>query len=122
MSKQVLVIEDDDTTFALLDYMLQRSGYGVSRVADGREAISLADGDPPDVVLCDVLLPHSNGFEIVAALREREAWKSVPIIMLTALSKEADIVRALDAGATDFVVKPFSMEELAARIRRVSPD
>ncbi|MCI0433864.1 MAG: response regulator [Gemmatimonadetes bacterium] len=118
-TRTILVIEDDRIVLRLLDHMFTRRGYRVSVAADGREACSLIEeGEPPSLVLLDVMLPYLDGFEVIRRIRERPDWKDVPIIMLTAKAQERNVVRALDAGASDYVVKPFKPEELIARVRR----
>ncbi|MGH7500333.1 MAG: response regulator transcription factor [Longimicrobiales bacterium] len=118
-SKWVLVVEDDRIILTLLDHMLVRRGYRVRTAADGREALSIIDEvDPPSLVLLDVMLPYIDGFELIKRIRESDPWSRVPVIMLTAKAQERDVVRALDAGASDYIVKPFKPEELIARVRR----
>lgn len=116
----VLVVEDDEHIAQVLKFMLERQGYRVSHAADGRAACSHIDSatDLPALVLLDVMLPYIDGFEIVQFIRSRPQWAEVPIVMLTAKAMERDIVRALDAGANDYVVKPFQPNELLARVRR----
>ncbi|EKU82647.1 DNA-binding response OmpR family regulator [Massilia sp. UYP32] len=117
----VLVVEDDDHIAQVLRFMLERQGYRVLHLADGRAASEYVAASPeiPDLVLMDVMLPHLDGFEIVALARARAEWAAVPILMLTAKNTERDTVRALDAGANDFVSKPFQPNELLARVRRL---
>ena len=117
---QVLVVEDDDHIAQVLRFMLERQGYRVTHLADGRAAsehIATA-ATAPDLILLDVMLPYIDGFEIVRLVRERADWAAVPVLMLTAKNTERDTVRALDAGANDFVIKPFQPNELLARVRR----
>lgn len=120
----VLVVEDDDHIAQVLRFMLERQGYRVTHLADGRAASDYitgagsADIPLPDLVLLDVMLPYIDGFELVAQARARAEWAGVPILMLTAKNTERDTVRALDAGANDFVIKPFQPNELLARVRR----
>lgn len=116
----VFVIEDDEHIGMLLQLLLERHGYQVQRAIDGNQAERLiADSDEvPDLILLDVMLPYRNGFELIQQIRARSAWESVPIIMLTAKTMEHDIVRAFDAGANDYIVKPFQPSELLARLRR----
>ncbi|MEH6433977.1 response regulator transcription factor [Massilia sp. DD77] len=116
----VLVVEDDDHIAQVLRFMLERQGYRVTHLADGRAAsehIETATA-APDLILLDVMLPYIDGFEVVRLARERADWAAVPILMLTAKNTERDTVRALDAGANDFVIKPFQPNELLARVRR----
>jgi DNA-binding response OmpR family regulator len=118
-SKWVLVVEDDQVVMTLLDHMLVRRGFRVRRAVDGRQAAAIIEEvDPPSLVLLDVMLPYVDGFELMRRIRESDPWSKVPIIMLTAKSGERDVVRALGAGANDYVVKPFKPEELIARVRR----
>ncbi|WP_305823032.1 response regulator transcription factor [Massilia brevitalea] len=119
LSASILVVEDDDHISQVLRFMLERQGYRVTHMADGR-AVSdyIAANGPPNLVLLDVMLPYVDGFEIVALIRAQASWREVPVLMLTAKNTERDTVRALDAGANDFVIKPFQPQELLARVRR----
>ena len=118
----VLVAEDDGQIAYLLQFLLEREGYRVLYAPDGRESQRLIDGmAPPALVILDVMMPYADGFEVLAHLRAKPDWRNTPVIMLTARSQEKDIVRALDAGATDYVIKPFLPDELKARIRRLVP-
>lgn len=116
----LVVIEDDTHIAEVLRFMLERQGYAVSLAGDGRAAQRLIEdiATPPDLVLLDVMLPHVDGFELVRVIRARSGWEKTPVIMLTAKNMEQDIVRALDAGANDYIVKPFQPNELLARVRR----
>lgn len=115
-----LVVEDDELIAHVLVHLLTREGYKVQRCADGRNAQQTIEQatEPPGLILLDVMLPYVDGFELIHVIREQMHWTNVPIIMLTAKQQEHDIVRALDAGATDYVVKPFQPNELMARLRR----
>lgn len=118
----VLVAEDDEQIAYLLQFLLEREGYRVQLARDGREAQRLVDEiPPPKLAILDIMMPYADGFEVLARLRAKPDWRSTPVIMLTARSQEKDIVRALDAGASDYIVKPFLPEELKARIRRLAP-
>lgn len=115
----VLVVEDDVHIADVLTFLLQRQGYRVIHAADGRVAVGHIVALPaPDLVLLDVMLPFVDGFEIVGLIRAQPGWQATPIVMLTAKNTERDAVRALDAGASDFIVKPFQPQELLARLRR----
>jgi DNA-binding response OmpR family regulator len=115
----VLVVEDDVHIAHVLGFMLERQGYRVIHVADGRAAVQHVVAQPaPDLVLLDVMLPYVDGFEIVGLIRAQAGWETVPVLMLTAKNTERDTVRALDAGANDFIIKPFQPQELLARLRR----
>lgn len=116
-----LVVEDDDHIAHLLRFMLEREGYEVLHAVDGREGVRLIEtGAVPAVALLDVMLPFVDGFELVRRLRAQAGWADVPVVMLTAKTQESDIVRALDAGANDYILKPFQPAELLARLRRFS--
>lgn len=116
----VLVAEDDEQIAFLLQFLLEREGYRVVRATDGRDALRLmGEIAPPALVILDIMMPYTDGFAVLGEMRARPGWKETPIIMLTARSQEKDIVRALEAGANDYVVKPFLPDELKARIRRL---
>jgi DNA-binding response OmpR family regulator len=115
-----LVVEDDDQITHILRFILDREGFEVHTARDGRTAESLIDTlAPPAIVTLDVMLPHADGYELLARIRARPGWEAVPVILLTARSQEKDIVRALDGGANDYLVKPFKPDELRARVRRL---
>ena len=118
----VLVVEDDVHIAHVLSFMLEHQGYLVTHAADGRAAVEhIVAQAPPDLVLLDVMLPYVDGFEIVGLIRAQAGWETTPVIMLTAKNTERDTVRALDAGADDFIIKPFQPLELLARLRRFLP-
>ncbi|HQK19808.1 MAG TPA: response regulator, partial [Polyangiaceae bacterium] len=110
--KTVLVVEDEPTLVMGLQDVLEFEGYDVVVAPTGREGVSLANLRKPDVVLLDLMLPDINGYQVCEEIRRRDPF--MPIIMLTARSQEADKVRGLDAGADDYVTKPFSIAELTA--------
>jgi DNA-binding response OmpR family regulator len=112
---RILVVEDDPIIRQTVEYALKRAGFTVASVADGGLALEVATTFAPDLVLLDLMLPGMDGYEIAEKLRERD--KETAIIMVTALDTERDKVRGLDAGADDYITKPFSMEELLARVR-----
>ena len=113
------MVEDEDALATLLQYNLDKEGYRVDLCADGEEALIRIDEKPPDLVVLDWMLPKVSGIEVCRRLRQRPETRNLPIIMLTARGEETDRVRGLDTGADDYMVKPFSMSELAARIRAV---
>ena len=119
MTPHILVVEDEDSLATLLQYNLQKEGYSVTMAGDGEEALLLVDEKLPDLIVLDWMLPKLSGIEVCRRLRQRNETRNVPIIMLTARGEETDRIRGLDTGADDYVVKPFSMTELAARIRAV---
>jgi two-component system alkaline phosphatase synthesis response regulator PhoP len=114
--KKVLVVDDDIKIIKILKIYLQRDGYEVHTAPDGNEALRLAREKHPDVIILDLLLPGIDGYEICKTLR---AESEVPIIMLTARTTEQDMIKGLDLGADDYVIKPFSPREIEARVRAV---
>ena len=119
MKPLVLIVEDEAALVTLLRYNLEREGFRVSEARDGEEAMVLVEEEIPDIVLLDWILPLTSGIEVCRRLRRLPATRDVPIIMLTAKGEEGDKVRGLDAGADDYVTKPFSPAELIARMRAV---
>ncbi len=114
--KKVLVVDDDAKTVELVRLYLNRDGYRVITAFDGNEALRLARENFPDLIVLDLMLPGLSGLEVCRILREES---DVPIIMLTALTTDDDRLKGLDLGADDYVTKPFSPRELAARVRAV---
>lgn len=115
----VLVVEDEAALADLLKYNLEKEGYRVSVANDGEEALVLADESAPDLVVLDWMLPKAPGIEVCRRLRARQETRNTPIVMLTARTEEGDRIRGLDVGADDYLTKPFSMNELLARLRAV---
>lgn len=117
---RVLVVEDEGDIAGLIRHTLERGGdMAVDVVASGDVALKTATAHPPDLILLDLNLPGLGGLEVCRLLRQRPATARVPIIMITARTSESDRVVGLDTGADDYVVKPFSLRELAARVRAV---
>lgn len=116
---KVLIVEDEVAIVTMLRYNLEREGFKVYYTGDGDEAVGLVKAHHPDVIVLDWMLPGMSGIDICAELRRQEETKTVPIIMLSARGEEGDRIRGLDAGADDYMVKPFSPSELIARIRAV---
>ncbi|MFN3511723.1 MAG: phosphate regulon transcriptional regulator PhoB [Phenylobacterium sp.] len=119
MTPHILVVEDEDALSTLLQYNLEKDGYDVAVAGDGEEALTLVSERLPDIIVLDWMLPKISGIEVCRRLRQRSESRNVPIIMLTARGEESDRIRGLDTGADDYIVKPFAMSELAARIRAV---
>jgi two-component system response regulator VicR len=116
MSPRVLIVDDEPPIIDMLTYNLKRAGYQVASASDGEAALTAARRDPPDLVILDLMLPKLDGLEVCRALRRE---RDVPIIMLTARDSEVDRVVGLEMGADDYVVKPFSVRELLARVKNV---
>jgi two-component system, OmpR family, phosphate regulon response regulator PhoB len=115
----VLVVEDEAPLVTLLRYNLEKEGFAVAEAADGEEALLRIAEQKPDAVLLDWMLPLLSGIEVCRQIRRAPATRSLPVIMLTARGEEGDRVRGLNSGADDYVVKPFSLGELVARLRAV---
>ncbi|HEX3085929.1 MAG TPA: response regulator [Pyrinomonadaceae bacterium] len=120
-SRTALVVEDDQIIATVVEHLLSRRGFTVEIARDGRQALEFIEAKPkPAIVVLDVMLPYVDGFDLIKTIRGHATWSDVPVVMLTAKSQEQYIVRALDDGANDYVVKPFRPGELLARIRRVT--
>jgi DNA-binding response OmpR family regulator len=118
--RSALIVEDDDQICYILKFILEREGFTVDIARDGHAAAELvAKLQPPAIVTLDVMLPHADGFTLLKRIRATPGWEAVPVILLTARSQEKDVVRGLEAGANDYMVKPFKADELRARIRRL---
>ena len=117
MTPYVLIVEDETAISTLLEYNLQREGFETALAEDGDLALLMSKERIPDLILLDWMIPKLSGVEVCRRLRRREETASVPIIMLSARGAEDDRVTGLDVGADDYLVKPFSMPELFARIR-----
>ena len=115
MAKKVLVVDDESNIVDILRFNLQREGYEVLAAYDGQEGLEKARSEGPDLILLDVMLPLMDGFQVCEELRKTD--RLTPIIMLTAREEERDRVMGLELGADDYVVKPFSVRELLARVR-----
>ena len=126
MSVRILVVEDDPAIVELITYNLEAEGFEIKVAETGEEAQILVNEEPFDLILLDWMLPGVSGIELCRRLRQRNETTGVPIIMLTARGEEGDRVRGLATGADDYIVKPFSVPELIARIRallrRASPE
>lgn len=114
--KKILIIEDNPTSAELLKEILEQSNYQVIIANDGKIGVELATREFPDLAIVDVMLPTLNGFEVCEQIRSNEALKTLPIIILTVLNEPQHLVRAIKAGATDFINKPFDRLELLARV------
>ncbi|MFT6072890.1 MAG: two-component system phosphate regulon response regulator PhoB [Alphaproteobacteria bacterium] len=121
MSKKnrILIAEDEDALRTLLKYNLEKEGYDVIEAADGDEAIQHLNERLPDVLLVDWMMPGASGIEVCRHIRQKPESRGLPIIMLTARGEESDRIRGLDMGADDYLIKPFAITELLARVRAV---
>lgn len=115
----VLVADDDDDIRDLVAFRLDRAGYEVLRAGDGQQALDLAKEHVPDLAVLDVMMPKLTGYDVTRELRADAATSRIPVILLTARVQEADVARGFEAGADDYVKKPFSPQELKARVQAV---
>lgn len=116
-SPTVLIVEDEPAQREILSYNLSAAGFQVLTAADGEEGLLLVEEQAPDIIVLDWMLPGVSGIEICRRLKTRSSSKAIPVIMLSARSEEVDRVRGLETGADDYVVKPYSVKELIARVR-----
>jgi two-component system, OmpR family, phosphate regulon response regulator PhoB len=119
MRPRILVVEDEAALQELLAYNLERAGFAVEQAYDADEARTMIAEQTPDLVLLDWMLPYMSGLELCRQLRRQPATANLPIVMLTARVDERDRLHGLDTGADDYVTKPFSVDELIARVRAV---
>ncbi len=113
----VLIVEDEAPQREVLGYNLEAEGFRTTKAEDGEEALLMVEEETPDVIVLDWMLPNVSGIEVCRRLKTRPETRNVPIIMLSARSEEVDKVRGLETGADDYVVKPYSVSELMARVR-----
>ena len=115
----VLAADDDEDILALVAFRLERSGYTVIQARDGQEALDLALSEKPDLAVLDVMMPKLDGFELTRRLRSEEATSRMPIILLTARAQDSDVAQGFEAGADDYIRKPFSPQELRTRVQAI---
>ena len=117
--KKIALVEDDADLFSLLKYTLEREGYSFAGQATGKGAVDLCRRERPDLLILDITLPYCDGLEICRQVRSTPDLASLPVIFLTARASETDRILGLELGANDYLVKPFSLRELLARIKSV---
>jgi DNA-binding response OmpR family regulator len=119
MAERILVAEDQLHVRRLIEMKLKTLGYKVTTVENGQEALDIATKILPDLILLDVMMPLMTGFEVLSRLKQHAKAKKIPVILVTAQSKEEEILHGLELGAEDYISKPFSPNELAARVKKV---
>ncbi len=119
VATRVLVAEDDEISATILIHRLEKEGLEVVSFDNGQEAYEAALAETPNLVILDVKMPGLDGFEVLERLRKNPRYANIPIIMLTSMGQEADVVRGFRLGADDYILKPFSPTELSARVRRL---
>jgi DNA-binding response OmpR family regulator len=119
LAKTILVAEDDPVTRRFVVSLLEERGYEVLIAEDGEHALQLARSASPDLLVSDLVMPYRDGFEVLRAIRNDPTIAHLPVLILSMRDHEEDIVRGLESGADEYVVKPFNARELVARIRRL---
>ncbi|HET7450135.1 MAG TPA: response regulator [Gaiellaceae bacterium] len=115
----LLIADDDEDILTLVQLRLSRSGFEVIVARDGEEALRLAEERCPDLAVLDWMMPKLSGIEVLRAIRSSEATSHIPVVLLTARASDSDVQAGLDAGADDYVPKPFSPQELAGRVQTI---
>lgn len=118
MSK-IVVAEDDRAIARLIKFKLERAGYHVDVAEDGGKAVEVINNNHPDLVLLDVMMPVLDGYQVLRKIKENPKLREIPVVMLTARGQEKDIVKGLEMGSLDYIVKPFRPAELLARVNRI---
>ncbi|HYG97054.1 MAG TPA: response regulator [Solirubrobacterales bacterium] len=118
-AKAILVADDDQDILELVAFRLERAGYEVMTAGDGEQALAAARDRQPDLAVLDVMMPKLTGYDVVKAMRAEEGTSRIPVILLTARVQEADVSRGFEAGADDYIRKPFSPQELRARVEAI---
>ena len=119
MSKKILIADDEPNIVTALEFLLQRNGYEVHIARNGEEALRLVEDCNPDLVLLDVMMPVKSGYDVCTRIRERAEWRHIKIIMLSAKGRDAEINKGLSIGADHYITKPFSTQELVAKINEL---
>jgi DNA-binding response OmpR family regulator len=118
-ASRVLVADDERDMLELVAFRLERSGYEIVRANDGEEALRFALEQRPDLAVLDVMMPKLNGYDVTREIRRHEQTRTMPVILLTARAQEADVTRCFEAGADDYLKKPFSPQEVGARVQAI---
>jgi len=117
--KKILSADDDPVVQQFVSAILNENGYEVYTATDGEQAVERARAVLPDLMILDLIMPYRDGYDVLRLLKEAPETRSIPVIILSAKSKEEDIIRGLEGGADDFIIKPFNALELVARVRKV---
>jgi len=114
---KILIVEDDANTVQLIEFLLEKNNFEVLVAHDGVEALEITKKEKPDLILMDVMMPRMDGIQAIGKLQEDENTQDIPIVILSALGQEMDVMKGLQAGALGYIVKPFSPNELLDEIR-----
>ena len=116
--KKILVVDDEERVREMLGFRLRLFGYEVVLASNGREALEAATREKPDLVLLDVMMPELDGFQVCSRLKQDEATRGIPVVILTAKAEAKDVTRAVNSGAVDYVVKPYDPQVLQQKVAR----
>lgn len=119
MTRKILIVDDEPNIVTALEYLLQKSGYQVLLAQDGEAALKQIEKHLPDLVLLDVMMSLKSGYEVCQRMRERADWQNIKIVMLSAKGREAEVSKGMSLGADLYVTKPFSNQDLIARINEL---
>ncbi len=117
--EKIYAVDDEEDILDLIEYFLSKEGYKITRFTNGEEIVTALKQKHPDLILLDIMLPGMDGLDVCRVIKQNQAQTEIPIIMLTAKGDEADIVKGLELGADDYVIKPFSSKVLTARIKAI---
>ena len=118
---RILIAEDEPSIITSLDFLMRRDGHETRLVGDGAGALAAVSDFRPDVVILDLMLPAKSGLDVCREIRARPDWRHTRVLMLTARGSGSDVARGLEAGADDYVIKPFSTQDLVARVKALLP-
>lgn len=122
MPKKILIVDDEPNIVLSIEFLMKREGFEVQRAGDGEQALEMLAADRPDLMILDVMMPRKNGFEVCSEVRADPGLKSLPILMLSAKGREAEMNKGLALGADAYVTKPFSTHELVDQVNRLLGD
>jgi DNA-binding response OmpR family regulator len=117
VTKRILVADDEPSIVTAVEFLLRREGFEVDIARDGSEALARIEASRPDLVVLDVMMPQKSGYEVCRAIRGREEWRDIKIIMLSAKGRDAEVTKGMTLGADVYVTKPFSTRDLMGRVR-----
>ncbi|MCU7809531.1 MAG: response regulator [Candidatus Thiodiazotropha sp. (ex Semelilucina semeliformis)] len=116
MPKKILIVDDEPNIVLSVEFLMKRSGYDVVTATDGQQALDLLAEVDPDLMILDVMMPRKNGFEVCAEIRADQQFLKLPILMLSAKGREAEVKKGLSLGAVAYITKPFSTHELVEKV------
>ena len=117
MAKTILIADDEPNIVTALEFLLQKAGYNARTARNGEEALKAIEAETPDLVLLDVMMPVTSGYEVCKRIRERAQWAGIKVVMLSAKGRDAEVTKGMAMGADLYVTKPFSTRELMEQIR-----